>query len=115
MQSLTEIPKALGISDDAIKSALVTTFSDPSANNPFAEMVNDADVCPCIPFQHTMADCRLQYDYVHMLATLVNGTAEQPAPYRPHIDSGQLNGNNKRDMQDEQGFPGLKRQRYDEM
>ena len=48
MQSLTEIPKALGISDDAIKSALVTTFSDPSANNPFADMVNDADVCDSV-------------------------------------------------------------------
>jgi len=44
MQSLTEIPRALGISDDAIQSALVSTFIDPFANNPFAEIVNDADV-----------------------------------------------------------------------
>lgn len=60
MQQLTEIPRALGIPDDAIESALVSTFVDPSANNPFADIVADFGLTE-------------DPDYVSMLASLVNG------------------------------------------
>lgn len=78
MQQLTEIPRALGIPDDAIESALVSTFVDPSANNPFADMVADFGLSE-------------DPDYVNMLASLVNG-GNNGGPGPPPPSNGQDQG-----------------------
>ena len=59
MQQLTEIPRALGVPEDAIQTALVSTFVDPSASNPFSDL--------------GLADA----DFANMLATLVNNSGDR--------------------------------------
>ena len=64
MQTLAEIPRALGISDDAIQNALISTINDPSASNPFADLLVDIGA--------------KNAHHVQMLASLVNGNSPEP-------------------------------------
>jgi hypothetical protein len=70
MQTLAEIPRALGIPNDAIQHALISTINDPSATNPFADLLTDMGA--------------ENGTYVQMLASLVNGqqNGEPPPPSR---------------------------------